>query len=77
MNWRPVTNNNEILRDGDMYRLWQSDSAWSSWARVRASVGMTLREFVQKQAPMLSLRWSGVDPARMVEVRRPVLEGGV
>ena len=77
MQWQPVTNDNDILRDGDMFRLWQADSAWSNWACVRASVGMTLRDFVQKQVSTLALRWSGGDPARMVEVRRPVTEGGV
>ena len=76
MNWRPVTNDNDILRDGDMYRLWQSDSDWSNWARVHASIGMTLRDFVQTFAPRLP--WlSGIERARMVEVRRPVTEGGV
>jgi hypothetical protein len=77
MNWQPVNNDNDILQDGDMFRLWQSDSAWSSWARVQASIGMTLRDFVAKQASSLPLRWTGVNPAAMVEVRRPVTGGGV
>ena len=76
MNWRPITDDNDILRDGDMFRVWQSDSAWSNWARVHASIGMTLRDFVQSHAPQLP--WlSGADPGAMVEVHRPVTEGGV
>jgi hypothetical protein len=76
MNWQPVNNDNDILQDGDMFRLWQSDSTWSSWARVEVSIGMTLRDFVWSHAPRLP--WlSGVNPAAMVEVRRPVTGGGV
>lgn len=76
MQWRPVTNDNDILQDGDMFRLWQSDSEWSNWARVEASIGLTLREFAQSHAPRLP--WlTGCNPAAMVEVRRPVEEGGV
>ena len=76
MQWRPVTNDNDILRDGDMFRLWQSDSNWSNWTRVEVSIGLTLRDFVHLRAPRLP--WlSGADPAAMVEVRRPVTEWGV
>ena len=77
MDWRSVTSDSDILQDGDMFRLWQADSAWSNWARVEASIGLTMREFVAKQASTLALRWSGGNPAAMVEVRRPVTEGGV
>jgi len=76
MEWRPVTNDNDILQHGDMFRLWQSDANWSNWERVNASIGMTLRDFVHSHAPRLP--WlSGCNPAAMVEVRRPVNEGGV
>ena len=76
MNWRPVTNDNDILRDGDMFRLWQSDANWSNWGRVNASIGMTLRDFVRLYAPRLP--WlTDCNPSAMVEVRRPVTEGGV
>ena len=76
MNWRPVTNDNDILRDGDQFRLWQSDSEWSNWARVEASIGLMLRDFAQLRAPRLPWR-TGCNPSAMVEVRRPVTEGGV
>ena len=76
MQWRPVTNDNDILRDGDEFRLWQSDNDWSNWTRVEVSIGLTLRDFAQLRAPRLP--WmSGCNPSAMVEVRRPVTEGGV
>ena len=76
MNWKPVTNDNDILQAGDQFRLWQSDSDWSNWTQVEVSIGLTLRDFVQVHAPRLP--WlSGCNPAAMVEVRRPVEEGGV
>ena len=76
MQWRPITNDNDILQDGDQFRLWQSDSEWSNWARVEASIGLTLRDFVQSHAPRPP--WlSGINPSEMVEVRRPVNEEGV
>ena len=75
MNWQPINNDNDILQDGDMFRLWQSDSTWSSWARVEAFIGMTLRDFVWSRP---RLPWlTGIDWSAMVEVRRPVTEGGV
>lgn len=78
MQWRPVTNDNDILQDGDMFRLWHSDGDWSNWARVEVSIGLTLRDFVQSHAPRLSqLPWhTGCNPALMVEVRRPVRSEG-
>ena len=75
MDWRPVTNDNDILRDGDMFRLWQSDQSWSNWARVEASIGSTLRDFVRVHAPRES--WHNGNPEAMVEVRRPVIEEDV
>jgi hypothetical protein len=76
MNWHPVNNDDDILRNGDMFRVWQSDSAWSNWLRVEVSIGITLRDFVVSHAPRLP--WlSGIDPSAMVEVRRPLTEGDV
>ena len=46
MNWRAVTNDNDILRDGDMFRVWPVNQSWSNWTRVEASIGFTLRDFV-------------------------------
>ena len=72
MKWRPVTNDNDVLRDGDQFRLWQPDQTWSDWGAVVGSVGMTLRQFVY------SFKWSiwhNGEPSQMVEVRRPVTEG--
>lgn len=75
MQWRPVTNDNDILRDGDQFRVWQSDSEWSNWTRVEVSIGLTLREFAQLRAPQLP--WlTECNPSEMVEVRRPVIEEG-
>lgn len=75
MNWRPVTNDNDILRDGDMFRIWQSDQSWSNWWRVEVWIGSTLRDFVCRHSPRFS--WHNGSPAAMVEVRRPVIEEGV
>lgn len=75
MKWRPVTNDNDILRNGDMFRVWQADQAWSNWARVEASIGSTLRDFVRAVAPRGP--WHNGNPEAMVEVRRPIIEGGV
>jgi hypothetical protein len=75
MQWRAVTNDNDILRDGDMFRVWQADQTWSNWARVEMSIGSTLRDFVRLYAPRGS--WHRGNPEAMVEVRRPVVEGEV
>lgn len=74
MNWRPLTNDNDILRDGDMFRVWLSDQTWSEWGRVEASIGVALRDFVRLYAPRDS--WCNGNPEAMVEVRRPVIEEG-
>ena len=73
MKWQPVTNDNDILRDGDMFRIWLSDQTWSNWARVEVSIGMALRDFVRLYAPREA--WHNVNPEAIVEVRRPI-EGG-
>ena len=75
MKWRPVTNDNDILRAGNMFRVWQSDQSWSNWGRVEVSIGLTLRDFVRAHAPRRS--WYNGSADAMVEVRRPVIEGGV
>ena len=72
MNWRPVTNDNDILQDGDMFRVWQADQTWSDWGRIEVSIGLTLRDFVRLRAPRE--RWHNGNPESMVEVRRPVIE---
>ena len=76
MQWQPVTNDNDILRDGDMFRLQFLNGGWSNWAPIETSAGMTRRNFVRLHAPLRS-SLSGIDPAAMVEVRRPVTEEGV
>jgi len=73
MKWRPITNDNDILRDGDQFRLWQGDRTWSDWARVEVSIGLTLRAFCLLRAPREP--WYGGEPSQMIEVRRPVTEG--
>lgn len=74
MQWQPVTNDNDILQDGDMFRVWKVDQTWSDWARVEASIGDTLRDFVRLRSRG---RWHNGNPDAMVEVRRPAIEEGV
>lgn len=73
MKWRPVTNDNDILRDGDEFRLWQSDQTWSNWVRVEISIGLSLRAFVLASAPRGPR--CGWELSQLVEVRRPLTEG--
>ncbi len=73
MKWRPITNDNDILRDGDMFRIWQADQSWSNWARVEASIGLALRDFVNGRESRDAIV-RDVDLRRVVEVRRPVIE---
>ena len=75
MNWQPVTNDNDILRNGDMFRVWQADQTWSDWRRVEASIGLALRDFVRRHPPRFP--WHNGNPEAMVEVRRPVIEESV
>ena len=71
MKWRLVTNDNDILRDGDQFCLWQDDQDWSYWMPIQLSIGLALRDFAVAQAN--KFHWNpDIDPLRLVRVRRPV-----